>query len=87
MIKIKNSKVIIKGDLTEILTDYTVITEGMFDALTRDFDEDEVKDLLEMCFDRAFKSKEDLLDELARKLAKLFGIEEAEPDEEQEGEK
>lgn len=78
MIKSKTGKVTIKGGLGEILTDYVVVTKGMFDALTSRFDEDEAKDLLELHFNRAFKSVEDLVDDLKaelRELAKLLDIE------------
>lgn len=88
MIKSSNGEVIIKGEVTAVATDFTVLTKEMIEAFKKSgMEKEDAEDLLRKAFELAFKSEKEIRDE-ASKIMKDFlrDLLSSLDDEEEEGE-
>ena len=80
MIKCEEGHVQMKGNVPTLITEYSIITKGLFDALKKDGIKEEyakqwIKDSMENAFMTTDEIKTEIKEKFARLMDKLFGEE------------
>ena len=73
MIKVNNGDVRIKGNMPEIMADFSTITNAMYEMLIKeDFTEEDAKERLEEAFESGFLDAEELLKSALKELPDIL---------------
>lgn len=73
MIKTERGNTQLMGNLGDLLTDFTIITQSMFECMTDDqkFEADEAKKMLTRSFERGFKNTSEIINEMDDKVPEV----------------
>ena len=63
MIKTEKGSITINGSVTELMADFSVITNSLYKNLTEVIDEEYAREKLEDSFERGFKDEEEVVKE------------------------
>lgn len=66
MIKTERGFTSISGSTVELQTDLAVIIKGLYDAFTEDYGKKKARAMIDMCFEGAFKTEEELKKEVEK---------------------